>query len=64
MSELLLGDEDDIHRFLYLRVVGLSIGQNLAHEVNGALHRVRMPLLMSFYYKHGVDHLSNCHDVG
>ena len=63
MTQLPLGDKDNVHEFLDLGVASLRIRQDLANEVHGLLYFEGVSLFFSLYHQGGTDHLRGGRDV-
>jgi hypothetical protein len=49
VSQLFLGDQDDVHELLDLGITGLGVIQNLADKINMVLHLESVPYFFPLY---------------
>ena len=63
MTQLSLGDKDDIQEFLDLGVASLRIRQDLANEVHEMLYFEGVSLFFLLYHQGGANHLHGGRDV-
>jgi hypothetical protein len=63
VAQLPLSDEDGVQELLDLRVMSLRVGQDLANEVNKALHLERVPLFPLLHHQGDADYLHGGHNV-
>jgi len=63
VTQLPLGDKDNVHEFLDLGVASLRIRQDLANEVHGTLHFEGVSLFFLLYRQGSADHLRGGRNV-